>query len=156
MARKKTSISDNPIYILNKDNEENMEICCFTEAANIVGTPVASFNFNDDAAALNLPVKDNQAPAITTDKTSADIKSAIPDKLIDNRTLQSQPNGITPPVNGEHFEIKRTFIFRRSTLRKLNKLKAAHPDENAYLSSIVDAALQHYYNHIFNEGGSQG
>jgi hypothetical protein len=37
----------------------------------------------------------------------------------------------------------------------LNQLKAAHPQENAYLSSIIDAALLHYYNHIFHEGGSQ-
>jgi hypothetical protein len=31
----------------------------------------------------------------------------------------------------------------------LNRLKAEHEDENAYLSSIVDEALRFYYKHVF-------
>jgi hypothetical protein len=73
-------------------------------------------------------------------------------KLSDNRTLRTQPYGATPPVNGESFEIKRTFLFRYSTIRLLNKLKAEHEDVNAYLSSIVDEAIRFYYREHHKEG----
>lgn len=75
--------------------------------------------------------------------------------LILCRTLMGL-NGITSPVDGEYFQIKHTFIFRRSTLRMLNQLKAAHPNENTYLSPEAHAAIQHYYYYIFNEGGPLG
>lgn len=73
-------------------------------------------------------------------------------KLHDNRTHHSQPYGITPPVDGERFEVKRTFLFRYSTIRILNKLKAEHEDVNAYLSSIVDEAIRFYYKEHHKEG----
>jgi hypothetical protein len=73
-------------------------------------------------------------------------------KLQDNRTHRSQPYGITPPVDGENFEIKRTFLFRYSTIRLLNKLKAEHEDVNAYLSSIIDEAIRFYYKECHKEG----
>lgn len=155
MSRKKSFTTDNSIEILNEPNEDDMEICGFTEAADISRTPIVSFNFRQDTDILNAKAIEEPAPVMSETKASFENKPVISDKLIDNRTLQSQPNGITPPVDGEYFEIKRTFIFRRSTLRMLNQLKAAHPDENAYLSSIVDTALQHYYKYIFNEGGKQ-
>jgi len=75
--------------------------------------------------------------------------------LLDNGTLKSQPNGITPPIDGEYFAIKRGFAFRRSTIRLLNELKAAHPDENVYLSTIVYKALNHHHKYIFEEKDSQ-
>ena len=75
--------------------------------------------------------------------------------LVDNRTLKSEPNGITPPIDGEYFVIKRGFTWPRSTVSLLNELKAAHPNENVYLSTIVDNALRHYHEYIFKEKGSQ-
>jgi len=42
----------------------------------------------------------------------------------DSRKGKSCPNGITPPVDGEAFDMKRTYAFRKSTIRKLNELKA--------------------------------
>lgn len=80
-----------------------------------------------------------------------DSKIKIPEKLIDNRRLQTQAYGITPPVNGEFFEVKRTFMFRRSTVKLLNKLKAEHENENVYLSSIVDEAIRYYYGHVLGK-----
>jgi hypothetical protein len=70
---------------------------------------------------------------------------AEPYELVDNRKLQTQPNVITPPVDGEYFEVNRTFKLRRSTIRMLNRLKAEHEDENTYLSSIVDDGIRHYF-----------
>lgn len=69
--------------------------------------------------------------------------------LFDNRTNHSQPFGIPHPIDGERFEVRRTFLFRKSTVRLLNKLKAEHEDENVYLSTIIDEALRFYSEHAF-------
>jgi hypothetical protein len=45
---------------------------------------------------------------------------------------------------------------RASPVRKLNALKAEHPDVNALLNTIVDMAVSHYYNYIFSEDGNFG
>jgi hypothetical protein len=71
-----------------------------------------------------------------------------------NQTYASAPRGLTPPVNGEHFTIKRSYAMRPSTVRKLNALKAEHPDVNALFNAIVDMAVSHYYNYIFSENGT--
>jgi hypothetical protein len=73
-----------------------------------------------------------------------------------SKTYASAPRGLTPPVNDEHFTIKRSYAMRPSTVRKLNALKAEHPDVNALLNTIVDMAVSHYYNYIFSENGSFG
>jgi hypothetical protein len=99
----------------------------FSENAEPTGTVLMNFSF----ASPPEPVKE--------------------ETLIDNRRFHEQPYGRTPPVDGEAFEIKRTFLFRRSTVRLLNRLKAEHENENAYLSSIVDEAIRHYYKQVFEE-----
>jgi hypothetical protein len=38
---------------------------------------------------------------------------------------------------------------------KINELKSIHPDLNTYVSTVVDLAIDHYYNHIINEDGKQ-
>jgi hypothetical protein len=43
---------------------------------------------------------------------------------------------------------------RPPTVRKLIALKTEHPDVNVLFNSIVDMALSHYYNYIFNEKGN--
>jgi hypothetical protein len=64
------------------------------------------------------------------------------------------PRGLTPPINGENFTVKRSYAMRPSTVRKLNALKAEHPDVNVLFNTIVDMAVSHYYNYIFNEKGT--
>lgn len=54
-------------------------------------------------------------------------------------------NGLTPPILGEHFTIKRGYKMRPSTLRKLLEMKATHEDVNIYLSTILDDAINYYY-----------
>jgi hypothetical protein len=83
-------------------------------------------------------------------------KTLVSQPLVQSKTYASAPRGLTPPVNGEHFTIKRSYAMRPSTVRKLNALKAEHPDVNALLNTIVDMAVSHYYNYIFNENGSFG
>jgi hypothetical protein len=114
------------------------------------GAVVASFSFHDDAEAENkvtapapLPVQPPALPAQFPDHLQA--------AITDNRTLRSEPNGITPPIDGEYFSLRRTFAFRPSTVRLLNELKTLDPDINVYLSTIVDKALWHYYKHCINK-----
>jgi hypothetical protein len=59
-------------------------------------------------------------------------------------------NGMAPPIDGEYLGVKRTYILRASTVRKINELKSIHPDLNTYVSTIVDLAIAHYYEHIVN------
>ena len=56
-------------------------------------------------------------------------------------------NGLTPPIDGEKIEYKRCYMLRFSTLKKLEQIKAMHPDI-VYVSSIVDMAINHYF-HCF-------
>lgn len=135
MVRKKSKNTDN---ILDLGFEEDIEFNGFDDC--ISGTPVSSFSFNNDFKSTN-----------TTSTLPSDSKV----NLIDNRIGKSKPNGITPPVNGEKFDLNRTYTFRKSTIRKLNELKAIHPDVSVYLSSILDAAINHYYDYITKNDGKQ-
>jgi hypothetical protein len=130
--RKKVSKDAGEIFSFDCDEEEDNG---FSENVEQLGNVITSFSFSQDVVEKKTELHDN---------------TQVPEQLIDNRTLQKQPYGITPPVDGEHFEVRRTFVFRRSTVRMLNKLKAEHEDENVYLSSIVDEAIRHYFEFIFN------
>jgi hypothetical protein len=164
MARKKSKS-----FTIDKDDlayEEEVEMNGFIEHT-VVGTPVATFNFCEDASdappanrALDSINKDNNTNKIDLNITNTNVTKAnsynVNDNntIIDNRTIKTQPNGVPPPIGGEAFVITRTFKFRVSTARLLNEIKAAHPDPNAYLSTVIDAAIRKYHDYIFNEGGS--
>ncbi|MGG7153283.1 hypothetical protein ACQPUR_21925, partial [Clostridium neonatale] len=64
-------------------------------------------------------------------------------------------NGCAPPIDGEFLAVKRTYMLRASTVRKINELKSIHPELNTYVSTIVDIAIAHYYDHIVNGDGIQ-
>jgi len=117
--------------------EDDFDESSFTD--EVVGTPLSTFSFSNDSSPSSIAEVQLQAPS------PVDI-----DPLIDCRRGKPTANGITPPIDGENFDIRRSFKFRKSTVRKLNELKANHPDVNAYLSTIIDAAINHYYDHIIN------
>ena len=134
MGKKKAALKASD-EIFNFDCEEDDENG-FSENVELVGEVVTNFSFGDKTA----EVKGEVCEKIETHE-----------KLTDNRRLQKQPYGITPPIDGERFEDTRTFVFRRSTVRMLNKLKAEHADENVYLSSIVDVAVRFYFDFVFSK-----
>ena len=68
--------------------------------------------------------------------------------ILDMRRL-SIVNGLTPPIDGEKLEYKRCYMLRFSTLKKLEQIKAMHPDI-VYVSSIVDMAINHYFHCLFD------
>ena len=81
------------------------------------------------ASEVNIPVDMPPLPAVKSydgfvdNSCLEEVEKKGPcDFVPDNRTLKAEPNGITPPIDGEYFVIKRGFIFRKSTVRMLNEL----------------------------------
>ena len=70
--------------------------------------------------------------------------------IFDNRTLPFA-NGSATSINGEKPTLKRTYKLRSTTIKKLNELIAIHSDPNTYVSTIVDIAIEFYYDFIKNE-----
>lgn len=64
-------------------------------------------------------------------------------------------NTIIPAVEGEHFDFKRTYRLRKSTIKKLNILKAENDNLNIYISQIVDTAICKYYDAVILKGEKQ-
>jgi hypothetical protein len=99
---------------------------------------------------MNTTLDENKSPALQVPSQQV-IKESLSTQ---NQSYSSEPRGLTPPISGEHFTVKRSYSMRPSTVRKLNALKAEHPDVNVLFNTIVDMALSHYYNYIFNEKGT--
>jgi hypothetical protein len=106
---------------------------------------LSTFNFGTSTT-----LDENKSPALQVPSQQV-IKESLSTQ---NQSYSSEPRGLTPPINGEHFTVKRSYTMRPTTVRKLNALKAEHPDVNALFNTIVDMALSHYYNYIFNENGT--
>ncbi|OOM13985.1 hypothetical protein [Clostridium saccharobutylicum] len=146
---------------------ENEEILGFTSESTIPGQCISSFSFEDDATAENINVintKNNSSlesnnatySILSNNKVaSTNDNNVSNDKLFTDNRKASVANGVTPPIDGESLDTKRTYMLRSSTVRKINELKSIHPELNTYVSTIVDLAIAHYYNYIINEGGKQ-
>lgn len=161
-----------------KDSKKTLEIDDFSSDYDveeigfdnlILGSPVATFSFSDNieeasngtssnSMDLTCPSNSSNYAHSATEKIKKETTYNIintSSEIFDNRTDKAAPNGITPPIDGEHFDIKRGYTFRKSTIRKLNELKAAHPDVNVYLSTIIDEAINHYFNYVFLENNKR-
>ena len=127
-----TIANDTENFTIGPDNEQTPNS---SVGSNNISTSSTNDKFN------NTTISNNQ---ITLNKNNS---------LEDNRKAPVV-NGMAPPINGEYLDIKRTYMLRDSTVRKVNELKSIHPELNTYVSTIVDLAIAHYYEHIIN-GGSQ-
>ena len=114
--------------------EEECEEIGFEAPGEVKGTLVEGFSFTNE------PV--NFAPMANTKVEKQKSKKNNTD-ILDMRKL-SIVNGVTPPIDGEKLEYKRCYMLRFSTLKKLEQIKAMHPDI-VYVSSIVDIAINHYF-----------
>ena len=142
MARRKKE------FVMSKDDlcyEEPMDEICFTDYVPPSKDAVASFCFSDEATEekLSFDKKKEEAQPVTK------INFSSP-HLQDNRH-NPQPNGITPPIDGEFFEVRRSYSFRKSTLIKLNQIKGTSPDYNIYMNTIIDSAICFYYDHVMKK-----
>jgi hypothetical protein len=155
-------------FCVNED--ESTEIFSFSEGEpKIEGTLLKSFSFDSEDELMEMPITPqnfstpseidlnlNKNPIVqlvsktnpTNDKSYQ--SSENKEDILDNRTLKANPNGRTPPVDGEVYDMIRTYTLRRSTVRILSKIKAIHSDDNVYLNTIVDEAIRYYYEYLKN------
>ena len=119
--------------------EEECEEIGFEAPGEIKGTLVEGFSFTDEPVNFVSTAKaKHEKPKVEKQKS----KNNNTD-ILDMRKL-SVVNGVTPPIDGEKLEYKRCYMLRFSTLKKLEQIKAMHPDI-VYVSSIVDIAINHYF-----------
>ena len=159
--------------------EEDLDVCSFTSEPIVTGECISSFSFDDDSINETKP----DVTTNIENKSNVNTTSSIINKTVDfnisytnEQSISSNPsnnksksnknnllndnrkapivNGMAPPINGEFLDVKRTYMLRASTVRKINELKSIHPELNTYVSTIVDLAIAHYYEHIIS-GGSQ-
>lgn len=153
--------------------DENEEILGFTSVPVTAGKCISSFSFDDDIETTDIDVTTNKTntasielntiiskPAVNStndNNNSTSIKQTCEsnNEIISDNRNTPMANGITPPIDGESLDTKRTYMLRASTVRKINELKSIHPDLNTYVSTIVDIAIAHYHDYIVNKGGSQ-
>ena len=69
--------------------------------------------------------------------------------VFEKEILEGNFHGTTPPIDGEYFTIKRGYKLRPSTVRRLHEIKAGHSDINIYMNTIIDKAINHYYEEVF-------
>ena len=122
-----------------------MDEICFTDYVPPSKDAIASFCFTDEAKEENAVFdkeKEEAQPVTKINFTPLSIK--------DNRH-KAQPNGITPPIDGEFFEVRRSYSFRKSTLIKLNQIKGTSLDYNIYMNTIIDSAICFYYDHVMKK-----
>lgn len=179
MARRKTSNK-----IENDFEYDEGEVFGFTSEAPIGGDCISSFSFDDNDSIFentkaNPKNKSNNdteasvenkinAPENTispynnnnntqgSNSNSIEINNPLhPSKEIFDNRRTPIPNGAAPAIDGETPIIKRTYLLRSSTIRKIHELKSIHPDISVCVSTIVDIAIDYYHNHIVNEGGDQ-
>jgi hypothetical protein len=79
------------------------------------------------------------------------VSSPAAEALIDNRKIKMEANTATPAIRGEAYTISRFYKLRYSTAKMLNEIKAAHPDVNVYMNTIVDEAIRYYYEFLFEK-----
>ena len=72
--------------------------------------------------------------------------------IFEKERFEKNFKGTTPPIDGEYFTIKRGYKLRPSTVRRLHEIKAGHSDINIYMNTIIDKAINHYYEEVFLKG----
>lgn len=139
------------------EENDSTDIFTFTEGEpQLEGTLLRSFSFDSDdeliEANLNSPTSDNMNPKnISSPTTIPLVNTDNNTEILDHRTSKANPNGRTPSVDGEAFDMVRSYTLRRSTVRILSKIKAIHVDDNVYLNTIVDEAIRYYYDYLKNQ-----
>ena len=142
MENKKNN-TDDEVFAITDEGNSDEEVCCIGDG-KIEGTVLASFSFNDEAESTD---KKDTEPS----EESSNTKSLIPferivrNEFLSGNHLSRNNNGAACIINGESADIKKNYMLRESTVRKLSELRSIHPNVNVCLSTIVDLAIETYY-----------
>ena len=169
MARKKNSIDTFACPV----EEDNIDISGFSDEPIIKGKCLSSFSFddsnnneevnisqdhnhkedilkeisfNDSESDIN-NTHTNNTKTVNTEIKINNLKQNTNAKIFDNRKTPIA-NGAAPAIDGETPSIRRCYILRKSTIRKINELKMMDNDINVCVSTIVDLAIDYYYKTI--------
>lgn len=139
MERKNKSISsiENIDFY---DEEENG----FSEGDVAPGNVLSSFSFTSEPEPVLTGTPTTNTFGFNASKPEAET-------LVDNRKTKKEPNTATPFIEGESYTISRFYKLRYSTAKMLNEIKAAHPDVNVYMNTIVDEAIRYYHDFLFEK-----
>jgi len=138
MARKKLLKSN----IEDPSFKELFDEICFSDFTEPPEGAISLFSIKGNTPNTSSP-SSQEVNTIKTETTPSNNKETSP---LSNSTI----------INDEdNFTTKISYMLRNSTTRKIIELKGLHPSLNTYVSSIVDTAIDHYYNHIINDGGIQ-
>lgn len=139
MNKKETKSLDN---IDSVDEFDTFTFAEGDEAAVPDGKCIAEFNFNDSNADINI----SKAPTSLSNSLN-EIKKFDSNF---NKSLIPTCHGSIPSINDEVPDTKRCYILRSSTVRKLNEIKNNHSSLNVCISTIVDLAVDYYYDCLLN------
>ncbi len=131
----------NYIEELTVDDDCDNNGICDNISGTVSGTVISSFNF----------VKENPPSEVLLKAGAVTSLCLNNDGIIDNRKFKTMATETTPPIEDEPLNVPRSYKIRNSTARMLNEIKAAHPDVNVYMNTIVDTALRNYYDFFFSE-----
>lgn len=95
-----------------------------------------------------------ELPDKNIEKSFSFSKDFIINEKIENINYNEKEKtyGATPLIDGESFNIKRSYQLRASTLKKLQELKLLHPNVNVHLNTLIDNAINLLYSYIKNGG----
>ena len=136
--------------------EDDNDICGFSDEPIVKGNCVSSFSFDnsntdtkDNILMSNKP-KENTPKEISfsnpVDNTNEKNNNST-SIIFDNRRTPIA-NGAAPAIDGETPNIRRCYILRESTIRKINELKMMDNDISICVSTIVNQAIDYYYTSI--------
>ena len=117
------------------------------EAVIPVGKCIAEFNFDDINKSSNTCTTDNNEYSTSSQSHVDKILSSY--NSLDNLNIPVC-HGSIPSINDEVPDVKRCYVLRSSTVRKINEIKNNHSSLNVCVSTIVDLAVNHYYDCIKN------
>ncbi|OOM69048.1 hypothetical protein [Clostridium sp. BL-8] len=151
-SKSKDQVKDD--FSINEDEELDVSEFCDGEA-KIEGELLRSFSFDSSDEPTEIFTNSATTSSITPNKVistndTSFNSAAHKDDILDHRTQKANPNGRTPSVDGEAFDMVRSYTLRRSTVRILGKIKVIHNDDNVYLNTIVDEAIRYYYEYLKN------
>ena len=125
-----------------------------SDSAKTIDFNSSNNNFSDINNSTH-KIFDNISSNASTESISQIKPSSNNENILTDNRKAPIINGCAPPIDGAYLNVKRTYMLRSSTVRKLNELKSIHPELNTYVSTIVDLAIAHYYDHIVKDGGTQ-
>lgn len=127
----------------NIDSVDEFDTFTFAEGDEAIlpdGKCIAEFNFDDNNTDIDtLKSSTNPSNSLNEIKKFNLDKSLIP-----------TCHGSIPSINDEIPDTRRCYILRSSTVRKINEIKNNHSSLNVCVSTIVDLAVDCYYNHLLN------